>query len=185
MKSYLVQDTLFYARNDCERVAKSLNEAGISAVAYHAGLSDEQRTKCQEAWINDRYKVSHYYVVSALLTAEYTWLETFQWVCAFLKHLQQMWLTYPPPYQCYDLSNLAGRGGGDEVSRSLVRVYSCTVERQCNESLQDEDPATTEDILLLSKKSMDKNPVIVNTLPVPWYFIISGSYAAHPLIDPK
>jgi len=38
-------------------VADSLNEAGVSAVAYHAGLSDEQRTKCQEAWINDRYKV--------------------------------------------------------------------------------------------------------------------------------
>ena len=35
-----------------------MNEAGIRAVAYHAGLSDEQRTKCQEAWINDRYKVS-------------------------------------------------------------------------------------------------------------------------------
>lgn len=45
------------SRNDCERVADSLNEAGIRAVAYHAGLSDEQRTKCQEAWINDRYKV--------------------------------------------------------------------------------------------------------------------------------
>ena len=36
-------------------MADSLNEAGIRAVAYHAGLSDEQRTKCQEAWINDRY----------------------------------------------------------------------------------------------------------------------------------
>ena len=48
-----------FVRNDCARVADSLNEAGISAVAYHAGLSDEDRTKCQEAWINNRYKVSH------------------------------------------------------------------------------------------------------------------------------
>lgn len=55
MKKKLVY---FAVRNDCERVADSLNEAGISAVAYHAGLSDEQRTQCQEAWINNRYKVS-------------------------------------------------------------------------------------------------------------------------------
>lgn len=48
----------FSARNDCERVADSLNKAGIGAIAYHAGLSDEQRTQCQEAWINGRYKVS-------------------------------------------------------------------------------------------------------------------------------
>ena len=46
-------------RNDCERVADSLNEAGIKAIAYHAGLSDDQRTQCQEAWINNRYKVSY------------------------------------------------------------------------------------------------------------------------------
>lgn len=45
------------SRNDCERVADSLNEAGIKAIAYHAGLSDDQRTQCQEAWINNRYKV--------------------------------------------------------------------------------------------------------------------------------
>lgn len=60
LNRYSVQNYLF-ARNDCERVADSLNEAGVSAVAYHAGLSDEQRTKCQEAWINDRYKVCHFY----------------------------------------------------------------------------------------------------------------------------
>ncbi|XP_022785199.1 Bloom syndrome protein homolog isoform X2 [Stylophora pistillata] len=45
------------SRNDCERVADSLNEAGIKAIAYHAGLSDDQRTQCQEAWINNRYQV--------------------------------------------------------------------------------------------------------------------------------
>ncbi|XP_068741316.1 recQ-like DNA helicase BLM isoform X1 [Montipora capricornis] len=45
------------SRNDCERVADSLNEAGVSAIAYHAGLSDDQRTQCQEAWLKGRYKV--------------------------------------------------------------------------------------------------------------------------------
>lgn len=53
-------------RNDCEHVANSLNEAGISAVAYHAGLSDVQRTQCQEAWINNRYKVRHYVAPSSV-----------------------------------------------------------------------------------------------------------------------
>ncbi|XP_067057475.1 recQ-like DNA helicase BLM isoform X2 [Acropora muricata] len=45
------------SRNDCERVAECLNEADVSAIAYHAGLSDNQRTKCQEAWIKGQYKV--------------------------------------------------------------------------------------------------------------------------------
>ena len=48
---------IYLCRNECDRVAQSLNQAGLSAVAYHAGLADYDRIQNQEMWIKDRYKV--------------------------------------------------------------------------------------------------------------------------------
>lgn len=48
---------IYVCRNECDRVAQSLNQAGLSAVAYHAGLADYDRIQNQEMWIKDRYKV--------------------------------------------------------------------------------------------------------------------------------
>ncbi|UYV72533.1 BLM [Cordylochernes scorpioides] len=45
------------SRKDCDNVAKDLSQAGISAKAYHAGLTNPQRTKVQESWLNDNFKV--------------------------------------------------------------------------------------------------------------------------------
>ncbi|XP_031557333.1 Bloom syndrome protein-like [Actinia tenebrosa] len=45
------------SRNECSRVADSLKAAGIKAVAYHAGLSDQQRVRTQEIWIKGQVKV--------------------------------------------------------------------------------------------------------------------------------
>lgn len=48
-----------FDRNETETVAKKLCEKGIRAMAYHAGLSDEDRTFRHENWLKDRYKVNN------------------------------------------------------------------------------------------------------------------------------
>ncbi|XP_077567025.1 recQ-like DNA helicase BLM isoform X2 [Stigmatopora nigra] len=40
------------SRNDCDNMAISLQRAGLSALAYHAGLSDTEREHVQNKWIN-------------------------------------------------------------------------------------------------------------------------------------
>ncbi|XP_068168942.1 recQ-like DNA helicase BLM isoform X2 [Antennarius striatus] len=40
------------SRNDCDAMADSLQRAGISALSYHAGLSDRDREYVQSKWIN-------------------------------------------------------------------------------------------------------------------------------------
>jgi len=39
-------------------VASDLSSAGIKASAYHAGLTDPQRSRVQAEWISDKIKVS-------------------------------------------------------------------------------------------------------------------------------
>lgn len=45
------------SRNKCEEVAEKLQEAGINADFYHAGMSAEDRAKTQEDFINDDLQV--------------------------------------------------------------------------------------------------------------------------------
>ncbi|XP_077373066.1 recQ-like DNA helicase BLM isoform X2 [Festucalex cinctus] len=40
------------SRNDCDTMAESLQRAGLSALSYHAGLSDGDREYVQTKWIN-------------------------------------------------------------------------------------------------------------------------------------
>ncbi|KAG9328368.1 hypothetical protein JZ751_014436 [Albula glossodonta] len=40
------------SRNDCDSLADSMQRAGLSALAYHAGLSDSDREYVQSKWIN-------------------------------------------------------------------------------------------------------------------------------------
>ncbi|XP_005470808.1 Bloom syndrome protein homolog isoform X2 [Oreochromis niloticus] len=40
------------SRNDCDAMAESLQRAGLSALSYHAGLSDSDREYVQSKWIN-------------------------------------------------------------------------------------------------------------------------------------
>ncbi|KAA0194506.1 hypothetical protein HAZT_HAZT005099 [Hyalella azteca] len=44
------------SRKECDSVAADLSRAGISAASYHAGLTDLQRAKAQNLWINDKCK---------------------------------------------------------------------------------------------------------------------------------
>lgn len=46
----------FY-RKECETVSKSLQNQGISADVYHAGLPDKQRQNVQAKWINNHINV--------------------------------------------------------------------------------------------------------------------------------
>ncbi len=45
------------SQKDCEKVAGELVEAGISASAYHAGNSAEERERVHMDWLNDRRRV--------------------------------------------------------------------------------------------------------------------------------
>ena len=45
-------------RRDCELMSSELCKAGLSALCYHAGLSDEERVTAQQRWVQeDRCKV--------------------------------------------------------------------------------------------------------------------------------
>lgn len=46
------------SRKECDTVASDLSSAGIKALAYHAGLTDPQRSRVQGEWISDKIKVS-------------------------------------------------------------------------------------------------------------------------------
>ncbi|XP_021933104.1 Bloom syndrome protein homolog isoform X2 [Zootermopsis nevadensis] len=45
------------SRKECDTVASDLSSAGIKALAYHAGLTDPQRSRVQGEWISDKIKV--------------------------------------------------------------------------------------------------------------------------------
>ncbi|VDK28522.1 unnamed protein product [Anisakis simplex] len=45
------------SRKECETVAKSLQNQGISADVYHAGLPDKQRRTVQSKWIGNHVNV--------------------------------------------------------------------------------------------------------------------------------
>ena len=42
-----------FSRKECEDVATELRKNGVSAVPYHAGLGDKERTRAQDLWIKD------------------------------------------------------------------------------------------------------------------------------------
>ncbi len=46
-----------FSRKECEDVASELSCNGVSAIAYHAGLSDKERSHVQDTWINDKVNV--------------------------------------------------------------------------------------------------------------------------------
>ncbi|XP_028966599.1 Bloom syndrome protein homolog [Galendromus occidentalis] len=45
------------SRKDCDQTAAKLESAGISAVSYHAGMNDAERSSIQDMWINGRKHV--------------------------------------------------------------------------------------------------------------------------------
>ena len=45
------------SRKECDQVAQKLQLANISAISYHAGMSDKNREKAQEDWITDKFRV--------------------------------------------------------------------------------------------------------------------------------
>lgn len=46
-----------FSRKECEDVARELRACGVNSVPYHAGLPDEERTRTQTLWMNDKAKV--------------------------------------------------------------------------------------------------------------------------------
>ena len=59
IKNYPSMSGIVYCstRRDVEMVCEKLREKGVSAVRYHAGLEDSERTKNQDAFIYDRANV--------------------------------------------------------------------------------------------------------------------------------
>ena len=47
-------------RRDCEVVSGVLNQSGVPAVAYHAGLEDQERIAVQNKWLRDANCKVHY-----------------------------------------------------------------------------------------------------------------------------
>jgi bloom syndrome protein len=56
---YKGQTGLMYAfsRNECEKLSEMLQEEGIKADFYHAGLSSKKRNEIQEKWINNELQI--------------------------------------------------------------------------------------------------------------------------------
>ena len=52
-------------RNECDQVASELQRKNISAVAYHAGLNDTDRTYYQQSWLRNTFKVNDRLFVDA------------------------------------------------------------------------------------------------------------------------
>ena len=48
---------LIFFRRDCDNTAQYLLSSGIQAAAYHAGLTDKQRSHVHESWLKNRFKV--------------------------------------------------------------------------------------------------------------------------------
>ena len=46
-----------FSRKECEDVASTLRQNGISAIPYHAGLGPSDRTNAQDRWIKDKVDV--------------------------------------------------------------------------------------------------------------------------------
>ena len=46
-----------FFRKECEDVASTLSQNGISAIPYHAGLGPSDRTNAQDRWIKDKVDV--------------------------------------------------------------------------------------------------------------------------------
>ncbi|RZF42700.1 hypothetical protein LSTR_LSTR001495 [Laodelphax striatellus] len=46
-----------FSRRETDQVSDALKKAGIRSCSYHAGLTDQQRTRAQTDWISDRVKV--------------------------------------------------------------------------------------------------------------------------------
>lgn len=44
-------------RNECDTTAMKLQQQGIQAISYHAGLGDNRRKEVQDKWLDNRYKV--------------------------------------------------------------------------------------------------------------------------------
>ena len=45
------------SRKDCQVVAEGLSKEGISAISYHAGLSDDQRQNAHRRWRSNNIRV--------------------------------------------------------------------------------------------------------------------------------
>ncbi|TRY63016.1 hypothetical protein TCAL_00799 [Tigriopus californicus] len=58
-KDYPKQSGIVYclSRKECDDVSDELSCAGISAVSYHAGLNEKERSSVQDRWIQDRTRV--------------------------------------------------------------------------------------------------------------------------------
>ena len=53
-----------FCRRDCENVSNKLKTANIASLAYHAGLSDEERHSVQERWLRgNNCKVLYKYYI--------------------------------------------------------------------------------------------------------------------------
>ena len=46
-----------FSQKECEMVAMELSGRGLSACAYHAGMSDDMRGNCQDAWTSGNLSV--------------------------------------------------------------------------------------------------------------------------------
>lgn len=46
-----------FIRRDCDRAAQYLSKRGIKAKAYHAGLTNKQRSHVQKSWLKNKFKV--------------------------------------------------------------------------------------------------------------------------------
>lgn len=54
---YISYNISSFIRRDCDRAAQYLSKSGIKAKAYHAGLTNKQRSHVQKSWLKNKFKV--------------------------------------------------------------------------------------------------------------------------------